>query len=216
MASGLSPAAALVRAARRLDARGLVAGMDGNLSVRLGPDRFLTTATATFKAWLEEADLVEVDSLGLRVAGERIPTTEFALHAAVYRRRPDVRAVIHAHPPLATAFSLAGREVHAAVLTEGLLTLGLVPTVPYARPGTPELAEATGEALVDRRACLLAHHGAVTVGSTLEEALARMETLEQVALATWIAAGLGGATPLPGAEIRALLAHQGLTPGPNG
>ena len=216
MPPGLSPAASLIRAAHRLDARGLVAGMDGNLSLRLGPDRYLTTATASFKAWLDERDLVEVDGTGQRLAGERVPTTEFALHAAIYRRRPDVRAVIHAHPPMATAFTLAGRELHTGVLTEGLLTLGIVPTVPYARPGTAELGEATGEALVDHRACLLAHHGAVTVGDTLEEALARMETLEQTAHATWIAGTLGGAAPLPLTEIHALLASQGLMPGRNG
>ena len=211
-----SQATALVRAARRLDARGLVAGMDGNLSVRLDADRFLTTPTASFKAWLEEEDLVEVDGEGLPVAGTRPPTTEFALHAAIYRRRPDIRAVVHAHPPVATAFSLARRDLPTGGLTEGLLMLGIVPTVPYARPGTADLAEATGEALLERRACLLAHHGAVTVGNSLEEALARMETLEQVAHATWIAEGLGGANRLPLSEIRALLARQGLMPGPNG
>jgi L-fuculose-phosphate aldolase len=216
MTTPLSPPAALVRAARRLDARGLVAGLDGNLSIRLETDRFLTTATATCKGMLEPEDCVEVDGRGNRLAGERDPSTEFALHAAIYARRPDVGAVVHAHPPVVTAFTLAGMELDPAVLTEGLLTLGPVLTVPYARPGTADLAHATAEALRSHRACLLAHHGAVTVGDTIEEALARMETLEQVGHATWIAHMLGGARSLPATEVGILLNRQGLTPARDG
>lgn len=171
-------AADIVRACRRLDARGLIAGQDGNVSVRVAPDRLLVTPAGRIKAEVGVDTLVEVDLQGVVQGGGGRPSSELGMHLAIYAARPDVGAVVHAHPPTATGFGVAGQDFLTPVLPEINLLVGPVPLVPYATPGTPALAAALAPWLDGHDAFLLANHGATTVGPTLELALQRMESLE--------------------------------------
>ncbi|MFI5310287.1 MAG: class II aldolase/adducin family protein [Gemmatimonadales bacterium] len=174
----------IVRACRRLHERGLIAGPDGNVSSRVGSDLVLVTPAGVSKVDVRAADLVELRLDGRRVrasGSRRAPSTEVLVHLAAYRVRPDVRAVVHAHPPVATGFALAGESLDDGALTELVYSVGSVPLVPYAKPGTRELAEAVSRFLQGHDAALLENHGAVTVGPTLMVALQRMESLEHAA-----------------------------------
>ena len=169
---------------RQLAAHGLIAGRDGNLSVRLGANRALVTPSGLIKSLLEPADMVEVDLSGKPLRrSTRKPTSELDLHLRILRYRPDALAVVHAHPPAATGFAVAGEEIPANLLPELIFVVGPVPLVPFGMPGTPELGDRIVPYLEDRRhqAWLLANHGAVTLGRTLDEAWIRMESLEHAA-----------------------------------
>jgi L-fuculose-phosphate aldolase len=193
---------------RELAARGLMAGQDGNLSVRLGPDRVLVTPAGALKSLVRAADMVEVDGRGRRRRGRGNPTSELDLHLRILKLRPDVDAVVHAHPPTATGFALAGEGFETFALTELIFQLGRVPLVPYGAPGTPELADRVEPYLAEHDAWLLANHGAVTVGPTLDAAWIRMESLEQAARILLVARTLGRVTELDGAAAAALMARR--------
>lgn len=199
---------ALIAAGRRLDALGLVPARDGNLSARLpagrGPgDRLLVTATGRRKRALTEADFVEMDLDG-RVHGPGRPSTEIGMHLAVYRLRSDVGAVVHAHPPVAVGFASAGLGLTECLMPEVAVSLGAVPLTPYATPGTPEIEAAIAETARGHEAFLLANHGAVTLGASVDEALDRMETLEHFARIALVTRLLGGPKPLGRADVEAL------------
>ena len=150
---------------RQLAAHGLIAGRDGNLSVRLGANRVLVTPSGLIKSLLEPADMVEVDLSGKPLRrGVRKPTSELDLHLRILRQRPDAQAVVHAHPPTATGFAVAGEALDAFVLPELILLCGRVPLVPYGAPGSPELGERVERFIGEHDALMLANHGAVTVG----------------------------------------------------
>jgi L-fuculose-phosphate aldolase len=167
---------------RQLAARGLIAGRDGNLSVRIGTERVLVTPTGYLKSLVTAADMVEVDLEGRpRRRGSRKPTSELDLHLRILRHRPDVHAVVHAHPPTATGFAVAGEAIPGNLLPELDFVVGPVPLVPYGKAGTPELGDRVVPYLKEHNGLLLAKHGAVTMGSTLDEAWIRMETLEHSA-----------------------------------
>lgn len=172
--------AAIVRACRRLDARGLIAGLDGNVSLRLVDGTVLVTPAGRPKHELDEAAIVHCDAAGSVIAGGR-PSSEFGMHLALYAARPDVGAVVHAHPPTATGFAVAGETIASDVLPEVIFQVGEVALVPFALPGTGALAEALAPFARDHDAFLLANHGATTVGRTLDDALQRMESLEHAA-----------------------------------
>lgn len=196
---------AIVHVCHRLAERGLVAGQDGNVSVRLADDRILCTPAGASKGDLRPADLVVVDAGGRPVRGERgRPSSELDLHLRAYARRPDVRAVVHAHPPTATGFAVAGRDFVAPVLPEVLLLMGRVPLVPYALPGTPAVADAFEPVFPTHDAFLMANHGALTLGSTLTRAHQRMESLEHAAKILLTAELLGGARRLSAAQAAEL------------
>ena len=181
----------MAQCCRQLAERGLIAGQDGNLSVRLGRDRALVTPSGVIKALVGARDMVEVDLQGRKRRGRRNPTTELDLHLRILTRRPDVGAVVHAHPPVATAFAVAGQSFRIFVLPELILQCGQVPLVPYGTPGTPELGDCLEPHLAGHDAWLLANHGAVTVGRTLDAAWIRMESLEHAARIIWAARALG-------------------------
>jgi L-fuculose-phosphate aldolase len=182
---------------RLLYERGLIVAGDGNISARLTPDLVLTTPSGACKGMLDPADMVVVDLDG-RVRGEgRKPSTELQMHLAVYANRPDVQAVVHAHPPIAVACTLAGVRMDQCVLPEVIITLGAVPTAPFAMTGTREMYEAIAPFLPYHNALLLTHHGALTVGNTLMQAFHRMEQVEHSAKILLAAHQLGGARPLP-------------------
>lgn len=206
--SRLDAARALCRAGRRLAARGLIAGTDGNLTARWGPDRLLVTPAGRDKGELEPADLVEVDLAGRVLRGTGQPSSELGMHLAILSLRPDVQAVVHAHPPVATGFAVAGKLLGDGALAELVTLFGSVPLVPYGAPGTPELGERVKPFARAHDALLLANHGAVTVGPTMESACHRMESLEQGARILLVARLLGGARPLSPEEIDRLVAPR--------
>jgi L-fuculose-phosphate aldolase len=194
---------------RRLAERGLIAGVDGNLSVRLARGRVLVTPSGRHKADLRPGDMVEVDAAGRRRRGRLKPTSELDLHLTILAARADVGAVVHAHPPVATGFAVAGEGLDALVLPELLVLCGPVPLVPYGEPGTPELGRLVGPVIAAHDAVLLANHGAVTVGPTLDVAWQRMESLEHAARILLAARQVGRVTPLPPAAADRLLARRG-------
>ncbi len=196
--------AALVSCGRRLDALGFAPATDGNISARLGPRALLVTPAGREKGGLSPDDLLLVDLEGTVVAGTGHPSTETPMHLLCYRRRGDVGGVVHAHPPVATAFAAAGMSLDAPVMPEIVLTVGAIPLVPYATPGTEELARALEPWVDDHDAFLLASHGVLTLGRDVREALHRMERVEHLAKVTLAARLLGGPRPLTDAQVVSL------------
>jgi L-fuculose-phosphate aldolase len=205
VASEFEARRAIVEIGRRIWERGYVAANDGNLSVRLPGDRIVVTPTGRSKGFLEAGDLVVVTLDGAKLAGALEPTSELAMHLFAYRRRPDARAVVHAHPPKATAFAAAGVPLAECVLPEVILTLGSVPLAGYATPSTQEVPRSLEDLIGGYSAMLLRNHGVLTLGSDLEQAYFRMETVEHFAEITLAAKMLGGPSPLSREEVRKLL-----------
>ena len=199
---------------RRLYERGLIAGHDGNVSARIAPDRILVTPAGMSKVDVQVDDLIELALDGKQVRGATRASSEVLMHLRIYQRRPDVHAVVHAHPPTATGFSVAGESFDTCVLPEMIFQVGWVPLVPYAEPGTPALADAFEPFLAHHDAFLMANHGATTVGATLLLAHQRMESLEHSARILLTARMLGRVNPLTPLQVEALVeARQRATPG---
>lgn len=196
----------VIDAARLLHTRGWVANHDGNLTVRLGPNRFLATPTATSKGDVNDGNLIEVDAAGKRLAGTARPFGELGLHLAVYQRRPDVQAVIHAHPPHATAIACSAENpIERPFIAEAVVSIGpLIPKVPFAVPG-PEAAGALAPLIEDVDAALLANHGVMAWGKDVEQAYLRLELVEHLARVALLARPLGGVVPLPEDALPRLL-----------
>ena len=194
----------IVRVGRLLFERGWIAASDGNISVRLDEGRILATPAGMCKGMLEPADLVICDLDGRKLSGTRSPTTEMEMHLTAYRIRPDVQSVVHAHPPFATGFAVAGRELNLGILPEVIVRLGSVPLARYGTPGTPGLSEGLIPFVADYDAVLLENHGAVAWGADPYQAFFRMDTVEHFAHVTLVAELLGGARALPRAEIAKL------------
>jgi L-fuculose-phosphate aldolase len=194
----------IVRYGKLLHQTGLVAATDGNLSVRLGDGTFLCTPTLMSKGMMEPEDLVVVDSRGHKVAGTRSVSSEIAMHLFIYRNRPDVGAVVHAHPPTATGFAAAGMPLDSALCSEIVITLGTVPLANYETPGTPELAEALAPLVGDHDAILMANHGVVTYGEDLLTAYMNMETVEHYAKIALVTHMLGKQQPLSDTHVSKL------------
>jgi len=194
----------IVQVCRRLYERGLVAGPDGNVSVRLDEESILVTPSGLSKVDVTLDDLVIVNLDGKVLDGRRSPSSELAMHLRIYRRRDDVRAVVHAHPPTATGFAVAGESFMAPVLPEVILQMGAVPLVPYATPGTEELPDAMEPFLAAHDAFLLANHGATTVGQTLVAAHQRMESLEHAARILLAARAVGRVNELTASDANRL------------
>jgi L-fuculose-phosphate aldolase len=188
----------------RLYDRGLIAGQDGNVSVRLASGHILVTPAGLSKVDVSPDSLVELTPEGVRVTDGLAASSEVGMHLSIYRARPDVRAVVHAHPPVATAYGVAGRDFMDAVLPEVIFHLGSVPLVPFALPGTPALGDAMAPFLAEHDAFLLASHGATTVGPSLRLAHQRMESLEHAARILHTASMIGPATRLRDEDVAAL------------
>jgi L-fuculose-phosphate aldolase len=190
---------------QRLHARGWVANHDGNISVRLGGGRYLATPTATSKAAVGPEDVIIVDESGAKVSGRGKPFSEIGLHLTVYRNRPDVQVVVHAHPPTATGFAVAGVELSQPILAEAVVSLGVgVPTVPFAPPG-PAACNQLAPYVDAHDAVLLGGNGALSWGIDLEQAYLRMELVEHLAKIALVAQQLGGVRPIPQTALPALL-----------
>jgi L-fuculose-phosphate aldolase len=183
--------AEIVEAGRRMYARGYVASNDGNISARLDDRRLVTTPTAVSKGYMTPDMMVVVDYDGQKISGERKASSELKMHLEIYRHRPDVNAVVHAHPPLATGFAVAGIPLTRAVLAEVITTLGSIPIAEYATPSTAELPEAVRKYIKAHDGMLLANHGAVTCGDSVTSAYHKMETIEHFAKISLVARLLG-------------------------
>lgn len=201
---------------RKLHAMGWCANHDGNVSVRIGKDRFLCTPTAVSKASVDESMLIVVDGTGRVIEGTRKPFGELELHLAIYRARPDAEAVLHAHPPYATAFSISGVSLEVSALPEVLVSLGPgIPTVPLALPKTPALIQGVSAAALSSHAFLVGGNGAFTLGRDLEQAYLRMELVEHYAKVVALARQLGGVKELAPPQVAKMLearAKAGLEP----
>jgi len=182
---------AIVRAGRTLSQAGFHAALAGNISTRVGDDRLVCTCAGADKGALEDADLVVCDLEGEVIQGSARPTSELLMHLAVYHARPDVRAVIHAHPPTATAFAAASEPLDKLCLPELLVWLGPIALVPYGTPGTPELSARLQPYLATHDGFLLENHGALSAGKTLREAVQKMELIEQNARITLMVRQIG-------------------------
>jgi L-fuculose-phosphate aldolase len=184
--------------------RHLLVAMDGNLSVQLPDGTILCTQAGCHKGLLTEDQLVVIDKNGQKIRGKGQPTSEMAMHLACYKARPDVKAIIHAHPPISIAFTIASVSMAHCVLPEVVLTLGTVPTLPYATTGTDTLAEMVGETAKNFDAMLMDRHGAVCLGADLLEAFGRLETMEHTAHITKLARDMGQVKTLPPEEASKL------------
>lgn len=198
--------AELAAVSRRLHANGWVANHDGNVSVKLTGNRLLITPTAVSKADVDEGKLIIVDLTGKVLEGRRKPFSELELHLAIYRNRPEAEAVVHAHPPVATAWGLVGLELAPIALPEMVVSIGdKIPTLPRALPKDEEALKRLAAAAKVHDAMLLQGNGALSWGTSLEMALLRMELVEHLAKILSAAKPLGPVPPLAAAELGKLL-----------
>ncbi len=200
---------AIIMCGRLCYERRLMTANDGNISVRVDGERILITASGVSKGRMEAEDLILLDMEGniLQAAAGRKPSSETPMHLEAYRQRPDIRAVIHAHPIFATTLTVAGHDLPLDVLPEVLLTLGEVPTTAYATPASHEDAEVIRDLIRTHNALLLRQHGSLTVGIHLEEALIHLERVEHVAQVYYQALVLGHVERIPPAALQKLRAH---------
>jgi L-fuculose-phosphate aldolase len=204
---------AIIRVGRRMYERGFVAANDGNVSIRISNERVLATPTGMSKGFMARGDLVIVDMEGRRISGKREPTTELKMHLRAYELRKDVGAVIHAHPPYATAYAVAGIPLEECILPEVVLTLGSVPLAAYGTPSTEEVPDSIEGVVTRSDAFLLRNHGVMTVGSDVLGAYHKMETVEHFAHISFLAGQLGRVKHLTREEVEKLMKlreHMGI------
>ena len=204
---------AVCRVGKLLYDRGYVAANDGNISVRVGEGRLLITPSGVSKGRMTPDMLLVTDLDGTVIEGNRHPSSEGKMHLEVYRGRPDVNAVVHAHPPVSTAFAVCRRGLETPYLSELVAGLGQVPCTPsFAMLSTEEVPQSVRPYLVDHNALLLANHGALAWGGDLWEAFDRLETVEHTAKIVLNAQLLGGGIPLTEEEVVRLQGLRGMYP----
>jgi L-fuculose-phosphate aldolase len=199
----------IVEVGRRLYGRGYTASNDGNISTRLDASRLLMTPKSVCKGFMTPDMMCITDLDGRKLQGDRDPSSEMLMHLEVYRQRPDVSAVVHAHPPVATGFAVAGIPLDRAVLAEVLTTLGSVPIAEYATPSTSELPDAVRKYIKAHDGMLLANHGALTAGGDLFSAYYKMETIEHFAKISLVARLLGRENLIAREEVDRLQGLRG-------
>ena len=199
----------IVEVGRMMYQKGWVAANDGNITIRLDENRILATPTGISKGRMATDDLIVVDRAGNKISGNRERTSEISMHLKIYELRTDVKAVVHAHPPVTTGFAAAGRALDQAVLPEVVVGLGCVPLAAYGLPGTPALTEPMIPLIPRHDALLMANHGAVCYGEDVFQAYYRMETMEHTARITLVAELLGGPNVLPRREVDKLIDARG-------
>ncbi|MHA2271495.1 MAG: class II aldolase/adducin family protein [Candidatus Hodarchaeales archaeon] len=195
----------IVHFGRRMYDRGYVASNDGNISVRLDKDEFLVTPTGVSKGFMTTDSLVRVDGTGKPLFGQGRVSSEVKMHLAIYNHRPDVTAIVHAHPPYATAFAVARVPLTPCVLPEVVFSLGAVPLVPYALPSSEDLARQVAEWSEKADALLLTNHGVVTVGTDIQSAYHKLESVEHFAHILWLSQAVGGAKGLSKTQVADLM-----------
>ncbi len=196
----------IVEVCRRMYGRGFISGSDGNVSVRLGENRILSTPSGMNKGFIAPQDLIVTDMAGTKLQGEHKPTTELFMHIEAYTRREDIKAVIHAHPPFTVAFSIAGQKLPQCVMPEIVMMFGSIPTAAYATPCTEEGPRTISNLIGDCDALIIERHGTLTVADNVFTAYDKLEKIEHSAQVSAAARQLGPVKPLPREEIRKLLA----------
>ena len=184
---------------------GFVAANDGNISVKVGPNEFYCTPTGVSKGYMTPDMIIKIDADGNKLEGRLNPSSEIKMHMRVYKERPDVNAVVHAHPPVATAFTVANVPMDQYILPEAVLTIGNVPTCDYGTPSTMEIPDSLMPYMQQHDAFLLKNHGALTVGNTLQRACFTMEEVEFNAKINLYARQLGKVDEIPCAELEKLM-----------
>lgn len=204
MSSRADIARSIVLVCHKLYDKGFVTATDGNVSARLECGNILVTPTSLNKGQVAESDLVEVKADGTPVTLSRKASTELDMHLFIYQQRPDIQAVVHAHPPHATGFATARVSLTACLFPEVIVGLGAIPLADYATPSTKEVSESLEPHVKTADAILLANHGVVTYGRDVEDAYFKMEKVEHAAHITFVARVLGGEKPLTGGDIEKL------------
>ena len=184
---------------------GFVAANDGNISVKVGPNEFYCTPTGVSKGYMTPDMIIKIDADGNKLEGRLNPSSEIKMHMRVYKERPDVNAVVHAHPPVATAFTVANVPMDQYILPEAILTIGNVPTCAYGTPSTMEIPDSLMPYIQKHDAFLLKNHGALTVGNTLQRACFTMEEVEFNAKINLYARQLGSVDEIPCHELEKLM-----------
>ena len=204
----------MVRVGQLMYEKGLICASDGNISARLAPGRVLITPSGLHKGFLEPDHLLIVDESGNRIGpatavNRRLkPTSELPMHLEAYHRRPDIAAVVHAHPPITVAMSIAGISMADCLLPEAIVSLGMIPTTQYATPSSEENMLAIRELIREHDALVLQRHGSLTVGDSPMQAFMRLETVEQNARIAFMLAQLGLRNPLSPDEVAKLLEQR--------
>jgi L-fuculose-phosphate aldolase len=189
--------------------RSYIVGADGNLSARLSDGTILITPAGAMKGFLEPHHLAHIDLDGRTVDDGPKASSEVGIHLVAYHERPDMRAMVHAHPPHAVAMTLAGIDLAAPVIPEIVVTIGGIPTAPYGTPGTPELPESIRELVRCSDTLIMQNHGSVTLGTNLMDAYKKLDMLEHTARILWLAHAVrGGVEPLPAEAVEKLLATR--------
>jgi L-fuculose-phosphate aldolase len=181
-----------------------VAAQDGNISARLPDGTIMCTPTRCNKGFAKAEDMIVIDAKGNKLRGQRKPSSEMAMHLLIYEMRPDIQAVVHAHPAHATAYAAAGISLNKALISEVVLSLGCIPLTAYGTPGTHELTDSLKPYIKDYDAMLLANHGVVTYGTDLEDAFNRMDTVEHFAKISMYTRILGQERLLTSEEVEKL------------
>jgi L-fuculose-phosphate aldolase len=194
----------IIEVCRAAYAKGYISGLEGNFSIRLSEDLILTTPRSTCKNRISEEDLVITDLAGNPTEGGR-PSTELKMHLVAYRLRADVKAVVHAHPTTAVAFSVAGKRLDDGILPEVVCTIGDIPTAPYATPSTDEVPASIEPLVAKHDAIVLDHHGVLCFGTDLWDAYYKLETVEHFAQTLLVANLLGGPIKLPEYQVKKLI-----------
>jgi L-fuculose-phosphate aldolase len=189
----------MIEIGSRIWQRGYVASNDGNISVLLNEGELLTTPTGVSKGFMTTDMIIKVDRTGKVISGnpKYRPSSEVKMHLEVYKERTDIKSVLHAHPPYATSFAVAGIPLNKCVLPEAVIVIGAVPTAQYGLPSSMEIPDSIREFIKNSDAVLLENHGALTLGSDLLNAYSKMETLEHTASIVWKAIQLGNVNVLP-------------------
>jgi L-fuculose-phosphate aldolase len=195
----------IIEIGRRLYQKGYVASNDGNISIRIGATEILATTTGVSKGFLGPDDIISVDMRGKKIAGRGEPSSELKMHLLVYEKRPDVKAVVHAHPPVSTGFAVAGIPLAQCILPEVVVSLGAVPVAAYGTPSTYEVCDAIAHYVEKSEAFLLANHGVVTLGENAFQAYYRMETVEHFARILLTARLLGNVNVLSREQVEKLM-----------
>jgi Class II Aldolase and Adducin N-terminal domain. len=191
---------------KRIYMNGFVAANDGNITVRIGENEIITTPTGVSKGFMTPDMLLNINLNGevLKSSGDYKPSTEIKMHLRVYKERPDVKSVIHAHPPFGTGFAIVGIPLTKPIMPEAVISLGCVPIAEYGTPSTEELPDAVSKYLQNYDALLLENHGALTYGPDLISAYYKMESLEFYAKLTFISTLLGGPKELSDSQVQKL------------
>ena len=198
----------IVEAGRRMYMRGFVCGNDGNLSARIADDAIIATPSGISKGFMTEEMLIKLDLDGNVLFGSLAPSSEIKMHLAIYRKSTDILSVCHAHPPVAATFAAAGIALDKPFLQESVMLLGVIPVADYAPPGSAELANGAAAFCCEYHGVLLEHHGAVTWGSGVMQALYRMESVEYTATVAMYSEMLGFTRTLSKERVDELIAMR--------